>query len=183
METMFGLRTNLIVWRYLREFPPIFPKIDVTAKPNKWQLAPLVAIYYTEAKVDVTQEIEQRAQWSAPAWAACCALCSISCVTSTLASVYAVSKKQRGTWPSTSGARRETKEASYVTVFRPNWFTNNALCSTTTAGDFQSTRLVRLIEVAASQQDKPIASVSVYFCVLYQTSWPSSKQASSTHYC
>ena len=44
-------------------------------------------IYYTEAKVDVTKEIEQRAQWSAPAWAACCALCSISCVTSTLASV------------------------------------------------------------------------------------------------
>ena len=45
-------------------------------------------IRYTEAKVDVTQEIEQGAQWSAPAWAACCALCSISCVTSTLASVY-----------------------------------------------------------------------------------------------
>ena len=47
-----------------------------------------IATRYTEAKVDVTQEIEQRAQWSAPAWAACCALCSISCVTSTLASVY-----------------------------------------------------------------------------------------------
>ena len=45
-------------------------------------------IAYTEAKVDVTQEIEQRAQWSAPGWAACCALCSISCVTPTLASVY-----------------------------------------------------------------------------------------------
>ena len=43
--------------------------------------------HYTEAKVDVTEEIEQRAQWSAPAWAACCALCSISCDTSTLASV------------------------------------------------------------------------------------------------
>ena len=43
---------------------------------------------YTEAKVNVTQEVEQRAQWSAPAWAACCALCSISCVTFTLASVY-----------------------------------------------------------------------------------------------
>ena len=42
---------------------------------------------YTEAKVDVTQEIEQRAKWSAPAWAACCALCSISGVISTLASV------------------------------------------------------------------------------------------------
>ena len=27
-----------------------------------------------------TQEMEQRAQWSAPAWAACCPLCSISCV-------------------------------------------------------------------------------------------------------
>ena len=41
---------------------------------------------YTEAKVDVTQEIEQRAQCSAPAWVAC----SISCVISTLASVYGV---------------------------------------------------------------------------------------------
>ena len=38
--------------------------------------------------MDVSQEIEQRAQWSAPAWAACCALCSISCVPSTLVSVY-----------------------------------------------------------------------------------------------
>ena len=47
-----------------------------------------VTQHYTEAKVDVTREIEQRAQWSAPAWAACCALCSISCVASTLASVY-----------------------------------------------------------------------------------------------
>ena len=37
---------------------------------------------YTEAKVDVTQEIEQRAQWYAPAWAACCTLFSISCVQS-----------------------------------------------------------------------------------------------------
>ena len=36
---------------------------------------------YTEAKVDVTQEIEQRAQWSAPAWVACCALCSTGCPT------------------------------------------------------------------------------------------------------
>ena len=41
--------------------------------------------HYTEAKVDVTQEIEQRA---AQADADHCALCSISCVTSTLASVY-----------------------------------------------------------------------------------------------
>ena len=40
--------------------------------------------YYTEAKVDVTQEIEQAAQ----AGADHCTLCSISCVTSTLASVY-----------------------------------------------------------------------------------------------
>ena len=40
--------------------------------------------------MDVTQEIEQRVQWSAPAWAACCALCSTSCVTSTLASVYSI---------------------------------------------------------------------------------------------
>ena len=50
----------------------------------------LKVLLYTEAKVDVTQEIEQRAQWSAPAWAACGALCFISCVTSTLASVYAL---------------------------------------------------------------------------------------------
>ena len=42
---------------------------------------------YTEAKVDVTQEIEQRAQQAAQAGADHCALCSISCVTSTLASV------------------------------------------------------------------------------------------------
>ena len=57
-----------------------------------WSPSPIPLCYtlqYTEAKVDVTQEIEQRAQWSAPPWAACCALCSISCVTSTLASVYA----------------------------------------------------------------------------------------------
>ena len=43
---------------------------------------------YTEAKVDVTQEIEQRAQQAAQAGAEHCALCSISCVTSNLASVY-----------------------------------------------------------------------------------------------
>ena len=42
--------------------------------------AAILYYIYTEAKVDVTQEMEQRAQWSAPAWAACCALCSISCV-------------------------------------------------------------------------------------------------------
>ena len=42
---------------------------------------------YTEAKVDVTQEKEQRAQQAAQAGADHCALCSISCVTSTLASV------------------------------------------------------------------------------------------------
>ena len=49
--------------------------------------AQLLQYVYTEAKMDVTQEIEQDVQWCAPAWAACCALCSISCVTSTLASV------------------------------------------------------------------------------------------------
>ena len=43
---------------------------------------------YTEPKVDVTQEIKQRAQQAAQAGADHCALCSISCVTSTLASVY-----------------------------------------------------------------------------------------------
>ena len=48
----------------------------------------LLAVYYTEAKVDVTQEIEQRAQQAAQAGADHCALCSISGVTSTLASLY-----------------------------------------------------------------------------------------------
>ena len=43
---------------------------------------------YAEAKVDVTQEIEQRVHQAAQAGADHCALCSISCVTSTLASVY-----------------------------------------------------------------------------------------------
>ena len=43
---------------------------------------------YTEAKVDVIQEIEQRAQQAAQASADHCALCSIFCVTTTLASVY-----------------------------------------------------------------------------------------------
>ena len=45
-------------------------------------------LLYTEAKADVTQEIEQRAQQAAQAGADHCALCSISCVTSTLASLY-----------------------------------------------------------------------------------------------
>ena len=45
-------------------------------------------VLYTEAKVDVTQEIEHRAQQASQAGADHCALCSISCVTSTLASVY-----------------------------------------------------------------------------------------------
>ena len=36
-------------------------------------------VEYTEAKVDVTQEIEQRAQQVAQAGADHCALCSISC--------------------------------------------------------------------------------------------------------
>ena len=48
------------------------------------------SLYYTEAKVDVTQEIEQRAQQAAQAGADHCALYSISCVTSTLASVKRV---------------------------------------------------------------------------------------------
>ena len=43
---------------------------------------------YTEAKADETQEVEQRAQQAAQAGADHCTLCSISCVTSTLASVY-----------------------------------------------------------------------------------------------
>ena len=47
-----------------------------------------LSVQYTEAKVDVTQEIEQRAQQAAQAGADHCALCSISCVISTLASVY-----------------------------------------------------------------------------------------------
>ena len=38
--------------------------------------------------MEVTQELEQRAQQAAQAGADHCALCSISCVTSTLASVY-----------------------------------------------------------------------------------------------
>ena len=42
---------------------------------------------YTEAKVDVTQEIEQRAQQAAQPGADHCTLCSISSVTSNLASV------------------------------------------------------------------------------------------------
>ena len=46
------------------------------------------SLNYTEAKVDVTQEIEQRAQQAAQAGADHCALSFISCVTSTLASVY-----------------------------------------------------------------------------------------------
>ena len=45
---------------------------------------------YPEAKVDVTEEIEQRVQQAAQAGADHCALYSISCVTSTLASVYIV---------------------------------------------------------------------------------------------
>ena len=44
-------------------------------------------VVYTEAKVDVTQEIEQRAQQAAQVGVDYCALFSISCVTSTLASV------------------------------------------------------------------------------------------------
>ena len=43
--------------------------------------------FYTEAKVDVAQEIEQRAQQAAQPGADHCTLCSISSVTSNLASV------------------------------------------------------------------------------------------------
>ena len=44
--------------------------------------------------MDVTQEIEQRVQQAAQAGADHCALCSISCVTSTLASVYQIPRDQ-----------------------------------------------------------------------------------------
>ena len=56
------------------------------ASMSIWRL--LVVYIYTEAKVDVTQEIKQRVQQAAQAGADHYALCSISCVTSTLASVY-----------------------------------------------------------------------------------------------
>ena len=47
-----------------------------TTDPRLKIIAVIILItLYTEAKV--TQEIEQRAQWSALAWAACCALYSI----------------------------------------------------------------------------------------------------------
>ena len=39
-------------------------------------------------KEDWTQEMEQRAQWSAPAWAAYCTLYSISCVSSSFSTGY-----------------------------------------------------------------------------------------------
>ena len=60
--------------------------------PFSKRLTTNLATMYTEAKVDVTQEIEQRAQQAAQAGADHCALCSISSVTSTLASVYTVNK-------------------------------------------------------------------------------------------
>ena len=44
--------------------------------------------------MDVTQEIEQRVQQAAQAGADHCTLCSISCVTSTLASVYTYGGRQ-----------------------------------------------------------------------------------------
>ena len=56
-----------------------------------WRQDGTLWVAYTEAKVDVTQEIEQRAQQAAQAGADHCALGSISCVTSFLASVYSVS--------------------------------------------------------------------------------------------
>ena len=43
---------------------------------------------YIEANVDVTQEIEQRAQQAAQAGAEHCTLYSISCVQSSLSTVY-----------------------------------------------------------------------------------------------
>ena len=43
---------------------------------------------YPVDKEDLTQEIEQGAQWSAPAWAAYCALYSISSVPSSLSTGY-----------------------------------------------------------------------------------------------
>ena len=43
---------------------------------------------YPADKEDWTQEIEQRAQWSAPTWAACCALCFISRVQFSLSTWY-----------------------------------------------------------------------------------------------
>ena len=63
--------------------------IGVEGAPNglsKWLMASKHAFMlcytlsrkYTEAKVDVTQEIEQRAQQAAQAGADHCALCSIS---------------------------------------------------------------------------------------------------------
>ena len=45
----------------------------------RWDSRFLKGIYRVRLHV-WTQEMEQRAQWSAPAWAACCALYSISCV-------------------------------------------------------------------------------------------------------
>ena len=60
---------------------------------------------YTEAKVDVTQEIEQRAQQAAQSGADHCTLCSISCVTSTLASVYRMwHQVVQKVWPNTAFA-------------------------------------------------------------------------------
>ena len=44
-------------------------------------------------KEDGTQEIEQRVQWSAPAWAASSALYSISCVQSSLSTGYVFEEK------------------------------------------------------------------------------------------
>ena len=44
---------------------------------------------YTEAKVDVTQEIEQRAQQAAQAGADHCALCSTGCLTVSVPTLFA----------------------------------------------------------------------------------------------
>ena len=45
-------------------------------------------ILYPVDKEDGTQDMEQRAQWSAPAWAAYCAVYSISYVPSSLSTGY-----------------------------------------------------------------------------------------------
>ena len=52
---------------------------NIPVRFGEW-LAEKLHHMYTEAKVDVTQEIEQRAHQAAQAGADQCALCSISCV-------------------------------------------------------------------------------------------------------
>ena len=61
---------------------PIWWFFGMNRQPDIWE----VVEYQVRLQI-WTQEMERRVQWSAPAWAACRALCSISCVKSTLASV------------------------------------------------------------------------------------------------